>query len=307
MAFVVSLTGVRPAPRYDAIPWTDAAVEESATALPGTWTERQAYDLALNGTGIDADPTSPQRRDLTVNAAASDQSYFRVRFEDGAANVSYTEPIGISGYPTTEALVEASTNPALLAKTADQQDALRRIAITNVERFCGQSFTPRDKTVRLDGSGGVELWLPERLEALSAISLKGTTIDLTDVSIADDGARIYFAPLSTGYAVQAMREHGALDTRTFRSGPGVVTLTGRWGWTVVPDAVKEALRLEMEAEASGQASALAPIVASARRLGLKTIAQGNLRADVGDPSFITPESGRLLGGYVWTGGAGFIV
>ncbi len=209
-------------------------------------------------------------------------------------------------YPTTAALVAASTVAELTGLTTAQQDAYRAVAIVNVERFTGQKFEPRVGTLVLDGQGGVELYPPERVEVLTLIVVAGTSIDLTDVKLSPKGDRIYFLPLSGDYAVVAMREH-AFDTRTFRSGAGTVTLTGTFGWTVCPSAVVEALRIEMEDLAVADKSQLAGIVASSRRLGIRDVAQGNLRLTVGQPGQISARAAQLLGDLIWLGPGGVLL
>lgn len=210
------------------------------------------------------------------------------------------------GYPTREDLVAGSTVDELLASSSAQQDAYRALAILTVENYTGQVFLPFEGEIAVDGSGGRELYLPRRVEALTDVVVQGTSIDLTDVTISDDGARLSFAPLSTSYAVAAMRET-SIDSRTFRTGAGTVILSGLFGWSLVPAAVTEAIRCEMEAEALAKTGPLSGVVGQARRLGLQNIAQGNLRAQVGDPSAISPDAARWLTGLVWRGLGGQLV
>lgn len=206
-------------------------------------------------------------------------------------------------YPTTAALVAASSVAELTSLTVPQQDALRDVAISAVERYTGQQFISSVVPVTIDGGGARELYLPTRVDTLTNIVVKGTSIDLTDVVLSPSGDRLHFVPQSTNYAVVAMREH-AYDTRTFRSGAGTIVLSGVFGWTVCPPAVVQALRIEMEVQAAADASALSGIVASARRLGMTNLSQGNLRAAIGDPSEIAPQAARLLAKYVWLGQGG---
>lgn len=237
---------------------------------------------------------------------------YQLEWVEGAAVVGIEiivlgqgEVEGFSGYPTTEQLVDASSVSELLALSGPQQDALRDIAIADVERYCGQAFTPYIGDVVVDGGGGREVFPPKRVEELTGIVVKGTSIDLTDVAVSEKGDRIHFLALSTDYAVAAMRET-AFDSRTFRSGSGTVVLTGTFGWSVVPAAVAQAIRIEMEQQALADASELSGIVSSSRRLGLRSVAQGNLRAEIGDPSVVSPQAARLLSNYVWLGPGGYL-
>ncbi len=208
-------------------------------------------------------------------------------------------------YPTRADLIAASDVAELTSMTVPQQDALRVVAINAVERFTGQKFESYVGTEVIDGRGGAELYLPRHVELLTGITVQGTSIDLTDVTLSARGDRLHFTPLSGGYAVEAMRET-AFDSRTFRSGPGTVFLTGTFGWLVCPAEVREAIRIEMEVAAVADASQLSGIVASARRLGLKDIAQGNLRATVGQPGEISPQATLLLADFVWHGAGGYL-
>lgn len=208
-------------------------------------------------------------------------------------------------YPTTAALVAASATAELVSLTGAQQAALREMAIIAVERYCGQKFLPTVGSISVDGSGADEIHPTQRVEALTGITVKGTSLDLSDVTLSPEGDRLFIAALSTDYAVAAMRDERSWDSRTFRSGPGTVILTGTFGWTAPPAAVEQALRLDMEEQAVADASSLSGIVASSRRLGIRNISQGNLRAEVGVPDEVSPQVARLLSAYVWAGGGGY--
>ncbi len=213
---------------------------------------------------------------------------------------------GFSGYPSTEALVAESDVDELTDASSVEQDAYRAAAIQAVEGYCGQAFTLYEGELVIDGTGAREVFPPRRVETLSDIMVKGTSIDLTDVVISPEGDRLHFAPYATSYALAALRDT-AYDSRTFRSGSGMIVLTGTFGWSLVPDAVVQAIRIEMEEQAQADSNALAGTVAAYRRLGLRNIAQGNLRADlVGNPAEISPRAARLLAKYVWTGPGGYL-
>jgi hypothetical protein len=207
-------------------------------------------------------------------------------------------------YPTATELAEDSE--ILAGVTGPKLEALRRLAIRKVERFTGQTFEPSTEDVVMDGTGGPSIYPPKRVEVLAGILVKGTDMDLTDVSLLDGGKRIVLAPMNLGYAVQAMREH-AYDTRTFRSGEGTIVLSGTFGWTTPPPELADALTGEMENEHLAKGSALAPTVAAYRRLGLTDISQGNLRATIGDPSLVRAETALLLADLVWLGPGGYLV
>lgn len=213
---------------------------------------------------------------------------------------------GVAGYPSTADLVADSNVSELTTLAFAEQELLRDEAIAAIERYCGQSFTLYEGELLIDGSGARELYAPRRIETLTGVVVKGTSLDLTDIVISPEGDRIHFAPYSTDYAVLAMRET-AYDSRTFRAGSGTVVLTGTFGWSLVPARVVQAIRVEMEEQALADANGLAGTISAYRRLGLRNIAQGNLRADIGNPSDVSPRTARLLAGYVWIGAGGDLV
>jgi hypothetical protein len=207
-------------------------------------------------------------------------------------------------YPTRADVVAGSSQDELTSLDAAQQDALYDAAIQAIEEFTGQRFAPEVKTVVVDGNGKQELFLPERLEELTAVALGGHLIGLDDVALDVDGTRLYWSSyVGSGYAAIPWG-----DSRTFRSGFGNIALTGTWGWTEAPAAIETALRYDMEEQAAADASGLAGSVAAYRRLGLRSAAQGNLRVDLADaPTGLSARAQRVLAPYVWHGGAGYIV
>lgn len=210
-------------------------------------------------------------------------------------------------YPSRADLVAASDVPELLAAPEAKQDEYFMLARRGVEGVTGQKFVQWTGARILDGRGGRELYLPERLDTLTGIAVLGTTIDLTDVQIADDGKRLVFVPMNTSYAVMAMRDTWA-DSRTFRMGLRTVTVTGVWGWSEAPDELATAMRWDMEDQARADQNALAGTIAAYRRLGVNEIAQGNLRATIGPAApVLSARAASLLADYVWWGEGGYVV
>lgn len=307
MTYFVTLEDFTPGKRlapYDDTPWTQARIEEADPATPSVWAELETQALDP----LDSDPTDPMQRSFSTPFGVRAVALYRVVFIDADGHEDISDAVGPrSGYPAAASLVAASDVSELTSLSAAQQEAKRNMAIAAVERYTGQRFTPFVGTLGpIDGHGARELYVPRRIEALTAISVSGTSLDVSDVVVDEAGDRIHFAPLGMGYAEQAMRET-AYDSRTFRAGAGTVTLTGTFGWTVVPDAVVEAIRLEMEAQARADANPLAGTIGAYRRMGLTNIAQGNLRAQIGDPSQISPDAARMLADYIWTGAGGYLV
>jgi hypothetical protein len=78
VSFVVTLTGVRPAARFDLVPWEEVRIEESAAA-DGPWTLIDTLSLAP----FDADPSHPAVRSLTTDEAQIEDGWYRLTFVDG--------------------------------------------------------------------------------------------------------------------------------------------------------------------------------------------------------------------------------
>lgn len=300
MAYVVSLADVRPAPRFDDVIWQTVTIEE-APDIDGPWT--QIEDQVLDP--LDSDPEHPLSRDFTVTTASSAASYFRVRFEDINSDVSYTDPIGISTYPSTEELISLTTVTELTDLTGDQQDVLRDAAIATIEEFCGQSFDLQHKTVTIDGQGANVLFLPERLQETEYVAINGYAVTLSALTLNDRRDRMHFSSaFGLNYYEQALAE---ISGERFPLGFGNVVITGDWGWVDFPDAVRSAILWDMEDTARADANVLSASVAAFRKLGLRSIDQGNLRADISGVTGLSPRVMNVLAPYVWHGSLGALV
>ena len=212
-------------------------------------------------------------------------------------------------YPTRAELIVGSNVDELLNLSNEQQEALRVESIAAVERYTGQTFEAYEGIQTIDGTGGRELYLPRRLESIVGISVKGTDLELTEVVLSEKGDRLHIASTGLGYYEQALSavQGRTWDSRTFRVGAGSIVIDGVWGWTVCPPIVEQAIRLEMEAQATADNNRLSGVVGGARRMGLTNVVQGNLRLSLGDPSEVTPRTARLLSSLVWHGAAGYLV
>jgi hypothetical protein len=80
---VVSFVNMTPPARFDAVPWTDAQVEEAATE-DGTWATIDTVALSP----VDVDPSAPAARSFTTILGTGDDLWYRVRFLDGSAGFS---------------------------------------------------------------------------------------------------------------------------------------------------------------------------------------------------------------------------
>lgn len=87
MSFVVTLTDVRPSPRFDGNPWVTARIEEAPT-IDGAWALIDSIDLAP----LDVDPSKPREHSLTTANAQIAGGWYRVTFVDGDGNTE-TAPV----------------------------------------------------------------------------------------------------------------------------------------------------------------------------------------------------------------------
>lgn len=81
MAYIVSLEGFTPGPRFDAVPFNRGRVQESLSSATGPWTTLATVTLSP----LDADPSNPQQRDFTVTSAVA-SGWYRVKWLDASDN-----------------------------------------------------------------------------------------------------------------------------------------------------------------------------------------------------------------------------
>lgn len=191
-------------------------------------------------------------------------------------------------YPTRQDLVNASDNAALNALTVAQQDAKRAAAIAAVEAFAGQSFEQEGTelapvTKIASGGGGRILQLPKHLEVLTGIAVAGSSMDLTSLSISEDGSQLHVVPDAVP-GTWLTRRLGDDSPPVFPEGLDRVTITGVWGWEVLPPPIFTALLWDMEDSADADSSKMAGTLRSWGRLGLSSISQGPLSATLDRPA-----------------------
>lgn len=301
---VVTLSDFRPSSRVDDVPFTEARVEES-TASTGPWTELETFTLDP----VDADPSQPASRDFTVTNATSELMWFRVVFIDGDGNTQTSDAIGPTGYPSAEELVAASSVDALTSLTDEEQQALRDASIAAIEEFCNQSFELElDATKYVDGPGTGVLYLPKRLVNLTAIDVPDSALALSDVALSATNDIISIRPDSIigNYYTNVLRELNDHLPLNFVWGRQNITITGDWGWSSVPDAVKIAIRRDMEDTALADSQGLSETIRAYRKMGVRDISQGNLRATMSGALGLSPTTMLLLEPYVWMGPIGAV-
>ena len=213
-------------------------------------------------------------------------------------------------YPTRSQLVADSTLEALVSLTAAQQDILYLAAKFAVEEYTNQDFSDETAVVKkFDGSGGRRVYLPKRLEAITALSVQGSALAVGDVEIGPDRDVLTVKP-DAGYrtyyerALMAIQDYPGL---LFTAGTNTVTVTGNWGWATFPQAVRDAMRIDMEDSALGDSSALSQTLRAYWKLGLRDVSQGNLRAAIEGPGALSVRAQTLLQPYIWEGRTGEVV
>jgi hypothetical protein len=102
---VVSFENYVPPARFDAVSWTSAQIEESASE-DGAWTVLEIVPIS-----IDADPADPQARDFTTSLGTGPGLWYRVLFLDAASNSS--EPTLPSQNIVTTAIIDADPYAAV--------------------------------------------------------------------------------------------------------------------------------------------------------------------------------------------------
>lgn len=211
-------------------------------------------------------------------------------------------------YPTRAAVVAQSSVDELTGLNAAQQDGIYAASIAAIEAFCRQTFGAAvAETRRLDGSGSDVLFLKQRLESVSAIAIEGSSLSVSDVLIGDAGDRLELTLPTGNYYTRALADGD--EPRFFRSGRRNVYVTGVWGWSDSPASVDQALRFDMEDTARADVNSLTSTILSFRKLGVKSIRQGALSADLHETAATLSDRAQALldPDYVWLGRVGVVV
>jgi hypothetical protein len=212
------------------------------------------------------------------------------------------------GYPTASDLVGESQVPELTSLSTTQQNWLYEASVAAVEEYCGQKFDFQPGvTMTLDGSGTDTLYLPKRLEVFTDITVIDSGLETADMIIGPDNDTILVKrhAYSLGnYYTRTLRDLSGALPLLFTWGPDTVTITGDWGWASFPDQVRTALRKDMEDTALADANMLSSTIRSYRKLGLRDIAQGNLRATIAGSPGLGDEVLMLLRPFIWRGAIG---
>lgn len=297
----VTLEGFRPAPHYSGV-YSQARVERSLVSANGPWTETWGPSAITPA----PDPTKPPKYNFTVSAD-SKLGWWRVVFIDATAATSTTPAITFDGYPSAAELVSRSDVDDLVEATDEEQDAWYMAAKQSVEDFCNQRFDLRTATLIVGAQGGRTLYLPERIESVTAVDMPHSGLVLSDLLINDDhDALIVREDVGRNYYEAILTEGTRLS---FPKQGQDVTVTGSWGWPAVPDAVALAIQYDMEDQARADSSQLSGGFASLRAMGATEIAQAGMRVKFGAARPIVSERvERILSPrYVWQPALGTVV
>lgn len=214
-------------------------------------------------------------------------------------------------YPTAPELVGESNIPALVTLTPEQQQELYELSVTAVEEFCGQVFDfEQDTTLLLDGPGSDVLFLPKRLERLDALSISNGALDIGDVDLGPLHDRLIVKSVpgsGRNYYSWALIDMQDRLPFSFAYGYENVSVTGNWGWENFPDPVRTAIRKDMEDTALADTNLLNQTIRSYRKLGMRDVSQGNLRAALNFAPGLGDDVINILQPFIWQGAVGAVV
>jgi hypothetical protein len=217
----------------------------------------------------------------------------------------------VTSYPTCAELVAESTIAALTALSTPQQEDIYAASVAAIEEFCGQTFDLQPDTTKvLDGTGSDVLYLPKRLETITALVVEGSALSFGDVILDEPFDRLVVKPNVAGtmnYYSRALLTFESGLSFSFTHDEENVTITGDWGWSTFPGPVRTAIRKDMEDTALADSNLLNQTIRAYRKFGMRDISQGNLRATFGFAPGLGDEVIHLLQPYVWVGQVGYLV
>jgi hypothetical protein len=214
-------------------------------------------------------------------------------------------------YPTCAELVAESNIPALTSLSTPQQEEIYAASVAAIEEFCGQAFDFQPGVTKvLDGTGSDVLYLPKRLEAITALVVEGSALSVGDVVLDVPYDRLVVKADIVGgmnYYSRALMSFESGQSYSFTHNEENVTITGDWGWSAFPGPVRTALRKDMEDTALADSNLLNQTIRAYRKFGMRDISQGNLRATFGFAPGLGDEVINLLQPFVWVGQVGYLV
>ena len=149
-------------------------------------------------------------------------------------------------YTTPAECKALSALAEVAAKTDPQLEALIARAELIINAYTKNNFNARVDTIRVSGTGSTMLMLPERLAVLTKVDFlsldDGGTVVLAREEIKDVFNRNWY--LISDFNFEAPRSREAFGQ--FPSTEDNIEITGTFGYTAVPDEVKNATCLMVE-------------------------------------------------------------
>lgn len=209
MAYVVTLTEVRPSARFDGFPWVEAHIEEAVDS-DGPWMPIDTQVLSP----VDADPADPATRNFTTNDAMLPAGWYRVVFVDAEDATQASASIYVSDAPTSPyfTIAEARKIAPLSDETAypdSDIESTRRAVEEALEHACRVAFVPRIETETHSGDGTGRLRLGRyKVRELVSAAHDDEPLDISAVRI--EGRTLYSSTgWPTGRAnLEVVYQHG---------------------------------------------------------------------------------------------------
>lgn len=144
MAYTRTFEGFAPPSRYDGLPFTAALIRES-DAEDGTYSTIDTITLDP----VDTDPSSPQSRNFTTDAATVAEGWYIIRWQAEAGDIYDSDPIFYSAAGPASAYAEVADVSEL--NTARTFTASSNPDITQVSDWLDQTAGVLDGILRESG------------------------------------------------------------------------------------------------------------------------------------------------------------
>lgn len=234
MSYIHSFNDTTPPARFDGEAWTRAKAEEAEDAA-GPWTE--IYDEAI---AVDASPQTPDPVDLSVDSTL-ERGWFRFRFEDANGDFSPYSVAVFSGDAGagSDLVTVAEVREFLQKPVADTaQDEVIQAEISRASAVINRGWrkfrpaeTAATKTFTFHGGHRLDLH-PFVIRDLTSLTIAGNTIAADDRALRGTTADRFDGVYSW------VRLWNTLPATVNQEDE--VTIVGDWGYTSVPDDVKQA-------------------------------------------------------------------
>ena len=130
-------------------------------------------------------------------------------------------------------------------ETTDAQIVLQERRVRRIiENHCGQVFDETQETLMVRGRGESMLWLPKRLLVPLQVTDTRSGLPWTGFAVEEDGWALrrttgeYYDTITSVAPIYAPYQYGGVNAKW----PSKVAwaITGSWGWSEVPESVREA-------------------------------------------------------------------